>query len=142
MRVDIRKTFKLLRLYKKNHSIVIPNTPQYIGMLEKIKDSATWGEVAEDTVKLLLIKRGKLPGNKALTEDYIKEKLKMTLDGFVKEFMDFKRNLGDIPGLKLFFKLSPPRKGFESKGIKIPYSMGGALGYRKDNINDLVKRMA
>ena len=46
-----------------------------------------------------------------------------------------------MPGLKQFFKLNPPRSGFERKGIKVPFSLGGALGYRKNNINDLIKRM-
>ncbi len=42
---------------------------------------------------------------------------------------------------KTFFRLHPPRKGFERKGIKIPFKVGGALGYRGDKINDLIKRM-
>ena len=141
LRVDIRKTFKLLKLYKKNHCVIVPNTPQYIGMLEKIKDAATWGEVDTETVRLMLTKRGKLPGNQSLNENYIKEKLKTNFESFVKDFMEFKKNLYDIPGIKQFFKLAPPRKGFEKKGLKAPYSLGGALGYRKDNINELLKRM-
>ncbi len=39
------------------------------------------------------------------------------------------------------YTLSPPVKGFERKGIKIPFSKGGALGNRGDNINELIKRM-
>ena len=42
---------------------------------------------------------------------------------------------------KLIFKLNPPRKGFERRGIKTPVSLGGALSNRKDNINYLIKRM-
>jgi large subunit ribosomal protein L30 len=38
-------------------------------------------------------------------------------------------------------RLAPPRKGFERKGIKVPFTSGGALGDRKEAINDLVKRM-
>jgi large subunit ribosomal protein L30 len=37
--------------------------------------------------------------------------------------------------------LHPPRGGFERKGIKIPFKVGGALGYRGEKINDLIKRM-
>jgi large subunit ribosomal protein L30 len=37
--------------------------------------------------------------------------------------------------------LHPPRGGFERKGIKMPFSLGGALGNRKEKINDLLKRM-
>lgn len=39
------------------------------------------------------------------------------------------------------FRLSPPKKGFERKGIKKPFSKGGALGNRKNKINELIKRM-
>ena len=41
-----------------------------------------------------------------------------------------------------FAQLQPPLKGFERKGIKHSYNVGGALGDRGDNINDLIKRMA
>lgn len=138
---QIRDTFKILRLYKKQNCVVIKNTPEYIGMLNMIKDCVTWGEINEETFKLLLQKRGRLARKKQLTEDYLKEKLKITTDGFAKDFFDFKKELSDIPGIKLFFKLSPPRKGFEPKGLKAHYSLGGSLGYRKDKINDLLKRM-
>ena len=39
------------------------------------------------------------------------------------------------------FTLHPPRKGYGRKGIKIPFSVGGGLGSRKEKINDLIKRM-
>ncbi len=39
------------------------------------------------------------------------------------------------------FRLNPPSKGYGRKGIKIAFSQGGALGYRGEKINDLVKRM-
>lgn len=42
---------------------------------------------------------------------------------------------------KKFFRLHPPRGGFERKGIKTPFTMGGALGNRNEKINDLIKRM-
>ncbi len=39
------------------------------------------------------------------------------------------------------FRLSPPKKGYGRKGIKVPFGVGGALGERKEKINDLIKRM-
>ncbi|MCX6711983.1 MAG: 50S ribosomal protein L30 [Candidatus Woesearchaeota archaeon] len=142
LKKTVKDTFLLLKLYKKNSCVVVPNTPSYVGMLTKVKDCATWGEIDEQTFKLLLEKRGKLPGNKSLTNEYIQQKLKINLDQFVKEFMSFKKELKDIPGIKLFFKLTPPRHGFEDKGIKVQFSQGGVLGYRKDKINDLIQRMS
>jgi len=42
---------------------------------------------------------------------------------------------------KKFFRLHPPRKGFERKGTKRSYSEGGAYGYRGAKINELIMRM-
>ncbi len=141
IRKDIKDTLSMLRLYKKHTCIIIENTPKYNGMIKKIKDYITWGEINQETFKQLLKERAKLPGNKKLTEDYLKSKLKLSIDQFTKEFFAFKKELKDILGLKLFFRLNPPIKGFERKGIKKPFSLGGVLGYRKEKINDLIKRM-
>ncbi len=137
----VEDAFRRLRLFRKNGCVVIDGNKSYKGVLQKIKDYATWGEIDEETFKTLLLQRGKLPGNKPFTEKYLKEKTKIEVDAFVKEFFEFKKSLKDIPGLKRFFRLGMPRNGFERKGIKVPFSLGGALGYRKNNINDLIKRM-
>ncbi|MBU2637558.1 MAG: 50S ribosomal protein L30 [Nanoarchaeota archaeon] len=138
---DVVKTFDLLRLYRKHTCIVVPNNVSYMGMLVKIKDFATWGEISLEVFRKMLEKRGKLPGHKKLTEEYLKEKTGLGFDEFAKQFFEGKKELKDVPGLKPFFKLCPPVKGFERKGIKMPFSLGGALGYRKDQINDLLEKM-
>ncbi len=141
LKADVADTLKMLRLYKNNTCTIIANNPTYFGMLKKVKDFVTWGEVDEETFKQMLLKRGKLPANQRFNEAYLKDKTKMTLDAFSKEFFAFKKEIKDVPGLKTFFTLNPPAKGFERKGIKTPFSLGGALGYRKDRINDLLRRM-
>jgi len=40
-----------------------------------------------------------------------------------------------------FFRMHPPRGGFERKGIKAPFKLGGAYGNRGKEINLLIKRM-
>jgi large subunit ribosomal protein L30 len=53
-----------------------------------------------------------------------------------------KRGEKDSEGkLKRYFRLHPPRGGFERKGIKLPYKKGGALGYRGNKMNELIKKM-
>ncbi|MBS3146136.1 50S ribosomal protein L30 [Candidatus Woesearchaeota archaeon] len=138
---QVKDTFKILRLYKRNTCVILKNTPQVLGMINLIKDYVTWGEINEATFDALLKSRGKLPGNKQISEEYISMKLGMSLDEFSKNFIDLEKELKDIPGLRLFFRLKPPIKGFENKGIKQPFSKGGALGYRKDKINDLIMNM-
>ena len=71
----------------------------------------------------------------------MKSKINLDFKAFVKEVFEGKQNVKDIPGIKAYFRLMPPVKGFARQGIKKPFSMGGALGYRKDKINDLIKRM-
>ena len=39
------------------------------------------------------------------------------------------------------FRLHPPRGGFERKGIKKTYRIGGVLGDRKEKINELIIKM-
>lgn len=138
---DIKDTMNMLRLYKRNNCVVVPNTENYIGMINKIKDYVTWGEIDEETFRMLLEKRGKLARKLSLTEEYFKKNLGMNFDTFTKEYFAFKRELRDVPGLKRVFKLNPPRHGFERNGTKKPFSMGGALGYRKEKINELIRNM-
>lgn len=137
----VRDTLSMLKLIKKNGCSVVESTPSINGMIEFVKDYVTWGELSEETFLELLNKRGRIVGNKPLTEQYLKEKAGLDFKTFVKEFYANKKKLKDVPGLKPYFRLKPPIKGFERGGVKVPFSMGGVLGYRKDKINDLVRRM-
>lgn len=138
---DVLTTLKMLRLFKKHNCVIVPDTPHYIGMINKVKDHVTWGEIDEPTLKLLLEKRARLVGKHKLTNEYLKDKLKVDVDHLAKEIFSGSKEIKDIPGMKLFFKLHPPLHGFESGGIKKPFSLGGSLGYRKETINDLLRRM-
>ena len=40
-----------------------------------------------------------------------------------------------------YYSLHPPKGGFERKGIKVPFSRKGVLGYRGAKINELVQKM-
>ena len=71
---DIRLTMELLGLNRVNHATVIPENASYKGMLQVVKDYCTWGEVDEATLAALIRARGKLAGDKDITDDYLKEK--------------------------------------------------------------------
>ena len=141
LKKGIKSTLNMLRLYNKHNCAVIPNTDAYVGMIKKAKNYITWGEINEETLKLLLERRGKLARKQSLTEQYVNEKLKLNIADFSKQVFEFKKELSDLPGLKLFFKLNPPKGGFERGGIKAQFASGGVLGYRKDKINELIKKM-
>ena len=130
----VNDTMSMLNLTRPNHCVIITDNPTYKGMLQKCKDYITWGEVSAAITKRLIEKRGRLPGDKPLKE-YGKFK---TLDVFVEEFIQGKAELSDL-GLKKVFRLNPPKKGY--KKTKKPVGKGGAMGYRGEKINELLKRM-
>ncbi len=105
---EVKDTLEMLRLHRRNACTVFGHSPSLMGMLRKVKDYVAWGEIDDETLRLLTEKRGeKLPDGKP----------------------------------KKFFRLNPPRGGFERKGVKKGFGQGGALGYRGAEINSLIKRM-
>ncbi|PKL60440.1 MAG: 50S ribosomal protein L30, partial [Methanomicrobiales archaeon HGW-Methanomicrobiales-4] len=72
-RREIKDTLKMLRLHHINHCVIIPDTPAYMGMIQKVKDFVAYGKVDAGTVDELLRTRGRLVGDVHLTDEYIKE---------------------------------------------------------------------
>lgn len=139
IRKNIADTLDMLNLTRISHAVVIPDTPSYKGMLQKAKDYITWGEVSEETFKKLVAERGRLPGNKRVTEEYVKENTEYdSVDALALAILNGETTLKES-GLKPLFRLSPPRKGYES--TRTPFSEGGSLGYRSENINELLEKM-
>lgn len=137
---NVAATLELLRLRKKHRCILVPATANYMGMISKVKDYCTFGEVEEAVVKELLQKRGRIAGNKPLTAEFLKQS-KLTFETFAKKLMNSEIKFRDVEGLKPFFKLHPPIGGFEREGIKKPFAMHGSLGYRRADINKLLRKM-
>ncbi len=141
VREPIKKAMDLMKLHRKNRVVLIKNTPSNLGMINKVKDYCTFGEVDAEIVKELLEKRGRLPGNKQLTAEYLKKEAKTDVDSLSKSLVEGKASLKDIPGLKRYFKMHPPIGGFERGGIKHSYAAGGALGYRGKEMVKLIQKM-
>ncbi|MHA1995230.1 MAG: 50S ribosomal protein L30 [Candidatus Hodarchaeales archaeon] len=140
---SLSKTLHLLRLNRTNHCVILDDRPTYKGMLQKAKDIIAWGELSHESVRELILKRGRLEGNKRITEEYIKKNTDFSsLDNFVTKFMNFEADLSDIQGLKPVFRLHPPLKGHHRKGVKYAFTLGGALGYRGSEIDKLITKMA
>ncbi|MHA1238740.1 MAG: 50S ribosomal protein L30 [Candidatus Odinarchaeia archaeon] len=140
IRGDIEDTLKMLRLHKPNHVVLVDNRPSYVKMLEKVKDYVTWGEIDLPTLCELIKKRGRLRGNKKITEEYVKDVLNFnSIEDLAKALLECKVALKDLQDVKPVFRLHPPRKGFEAK--KKPFTVGGTLGYRGKAINNLLIKM-
>jgi len=138
---EVKDTLYLLRLRRTNVATIFRNDPAIIGMIKRVEPWVAWGEIRKDVFKELLLKRGRLVGNKRFTEEYLKKTLNITLDEFVEKFFNLEMELEDIPGLKPFFRLRPPSGGYPRKGIKHSYRDGGAWGYWGEDINNLLLSM-
>ena len=131
---------ELLHLYRNCHATLVDDRPAYVGMLRKAQNCLTWGEVSKENVALLLKKRGRLVGNKKLTDEYLKEMDYKSLDELAEAIYEAKIEFNKLPRIKPVFRLHPPSKGFKGK-VKRSYTSGGVTGYRGENINNLIKRM-
>lgn len=124
---EVKATLNMLRLYRNNYCVVLEPRKEILGMLNKCKDYITWGEIDNESFSELI--KNKAEPYKGLLTD-TKQKINY------KKFLVIDNNK-----YKPFFRLKPPVKGFARKGIKTSFKQGGALGYRGEKINDLVRRM-
>lgn len=139
LRKGILDTLKMLRLDSPNNCVLVPGTPDRKGMIKKVKDFVTYGEIEKETLLKLLEKRLRLKGNKRIDEKNLKEKTDFDkFENFADELISGRIKLKDFEGLQPVFRLTPPSKGFKS--VKEHYPKGD-LGDRGKEINELLKRM-
>lgn len=127
-RKEFNDTLFMMNLRRANHCVILIDNTYTRGSLEKVKDFITYGEVSETTIEKLVVKRARKIGDKRLDE---KEAAKFVAE--IKKSSNLK-----FPGVKPYFRLSPPSGGLRSVKSHFPK---GDLGYRGDNINKLLERM-
>ena len=137
---EARETLEMLHLARTNNAVLIDNRPSYMGMLYRVQNYVTWGEVSKETVVLLLKERGKLAGGKKLTDEAVEKLGYKSIDALAEAIANCKVEFQKLPGVQPVFKLHPPRKGFKGK-TKKSFAAGGEAGYRGEKIKELIKRM-
>jgi len=137
---EINLTMKMLHLERNCHATLVDNRSAYLGMLKKAQNYLTWGEISKETLALLLKKRGRLMGDKKLTDEYAQKVGKKSLDELTEALYKGEVEFHQLPNIKPVFRLHPPSKGFKGK-VKRSYASGGVTGYRAEAINDLLGQM-
>lgn len=141
VRHDMRITMDLLNIRRKFWASVVPRTDSHMGMLEKVKDFVTYGEIDSETLKLLILKRGETKNGEKITDEVIKRNTNYSgIDEFVEVLISEKVKLNDFNWIKPYFRLTPPKGGFK-KSTKRSFLNGGEFGYRGSSINELLRRM-
>ncbi len=123
----IQDTLKMLRLDRVNRCVLVPDSPDFKGMLKKAGNFITWGEISPKTLETLIYKRGFIKNKK------IEQKESKSIAGKI-----MKEKTVRVAKIRPVFRLSPPSKGYRSIKKRFPK---GDLGYRGEKINDLLKRM-
>jgi large subunit ribosomal protein L30 len=138
--MQARETLQMLHLPRNNYAALIDDRPSFLGMLKTSKDYVTYGEASKEAVAMLVKERGRIAGNKKLTDEYAQkvgyESLAQLADAIHRGHVEYWK----LPSIQPFFRLHPPSKGFKGK-IKKGYGSGGELGYRGERIDELLKRM-
>ena len=124
-----------IRLTRVNHCSLVEE--RNAGVFRVCKDYITWGEVDEDTLAKLIKKRGRMLGDKLVDSAVLNKGGFESASAFAKALFEGKAKL-DAFGMKKLFRLHPPRGGH--RHIKVSYPRG-ALGYRKEKINELLRLM-
>jgi large subunit ribosomal protein L30 len=138
--MQARETLQMLHLPRNNYAALVDNRPAFLGMLRTAKDYVTYGEPSRETVDLLIKSKGRLAGNKKLTDDYAQKAGFKSLDDLVDAVYTGRAEYWKLEGVQPLFRLHPPSKGFKGK-IKRHYGAGGELGNRGEEISELLKRM-
>ena len=137
---EVKETLQHLRLNKVNHCVLMPEGKTFDGMLQKVKDYVTWGELKPEVLTNMLIKRGRLTGNRKLDNKYVKDNSEFpSMVKYAEAIISGKANYSDMKDVQPVFRLHPPLKGHA--GIKKSFKVGGDLGYRGDDINELILKM-
>lgn len=137
---EARETLDMLHLSRTNHAVLVVNRPEIMGMLKRVQSYATWGEISKETLVELLTKKGRLPGNKKLTDEYLKKVGCSSINDLAAGIASCKVEFLKLPDIQPLFRLHPPSKGFKGT-TKKNFRAGGEAGYRGEAINDLIKRM-
>lgn len=140
VRKDINDALRMLHLTRNCHATLIDNRPSYLGMLQKVHNYVAWGEVSKEVIALLLRERGRLMGNRRITDEYAKRIGFESIEDLAEAIYELKVEFHKLPEIKPVFRLHPPSGGYGGS-IKKSYKSGGVVGYRGEAINDLLKRM-
>ena len=136
---DVKDTLKMLRLDAPHDCVLLPDTSDYKGMVEKVRSHITYGEVDKQTLVEVLRKRLRSSANERIAETSLK---KITGHNSHEELTDDllsgKVRLSNFKKLQPVLRLTSPSKGFKSTKSHYPE---GDLGYRGNEINRLLERM-
>ena len=136
----VEDTLEMLNLGRVNHATLVPQTPEYRGMITKVNDWVAFGEPSAEVVARLLARRGEpAEGSAEIDDEWVAENTDYDdVEALATALVDEETTLKE-QGLSPTLRLHPPRSGHD--GIKHPVKEGGELGDHDDGIDELLEAM-
>ena len=140
---DNELSLRSLGLERRFNAVLLEKDDSTVGMLRHAKDYLTWGEIKPEDIATLLRERAELTGGASLTDKFVKDNFgQESIQALVTALLQGQIELTTMwqKGIKPLFRLHPPSGGFDAS-IKRPFGSEGELGYRGEQISNLVARM-
>jgi len=138
---DTLDTLEMLNLGRVNHATLVPEEPSYEGMVTKVNDYVAHGTPSQETVELLIERRGEpAEGDADIDDEWVEENTWFnTVEELAEALLAEETTLQET-GLSPTLRLHPPRGGHE--GIKQPVTTAGQLGvHETEEIDTLLEAM-
>jgi large subunit ribosomal protein L30 len=138
---DTRDTLDMLNLGRVNHATLVPEEPAYEGMIAKVNDYVAHGEPSQETVELLIERRGEpKEGEADIDDEWVADNTDYdSVSALAEALVDEETTLQEA-GLSPTLRLHPPRGGHD--GVKQPVSTGGQLGvHDTEDLDSLLEAM-
>ncbi len=135
----VRDTLLRLNLRRKHNATLVKDTPEIRGMLQRAKDWIAWCQADKDIVVRLLKERGRRTGWRPLTEEFLKDLGFSGFEDLADKLLNGEVLLNKLKGVKPYFALNPPIRGFP-KPVRKGYKEGGILGENPE-LPKIVERM-
>ena len=138
---DTLDTLQMLNLGRVNHATLVPEEPSYEGMVTKVNDYVAHGTPSQETVELLIERRGEpAEGDADIDDEWVEENTWFNTVEELAEALIAEETTLQEAGLSPTLRLHPPRGGHE--GIKQPVTTAGQLGvHGTDEIDTLLEAM-
>jgi large subunit ribosomal protein L30 len=137
--VPVRKALEELKVERKFSASVVTDDAPTVGMLKLCKDYVAWAPIDSELLVTLLKKRGMVSTTKRLDEASLAAIGFNSHEDLAGKMMLEQLRLSEVPGMRPFFRLAPPRGGFKLS-LRRQFSERGMLG-SNPKLPELVRRM-
>jgi large subunit ribosomal protein L30 len=136
---DVAASLERLGLLRRYAATIVPSTSDYIGLLRRASAFVAWSEVDQGVIASILKARGELQGSRRIDDEWLKARGFKDIDELAGKISDGSVDIRHLEGIKPFFRLHPPLKGFRRSTNK-HYGAGGMLAENPE-LPKLVERM-